>query len=96
MRRQDESGRDQARFIVKIAAAVFVVLMVIVWEQVHAVSLEKDLRRLRGEVDRLTYENGRLQMQIHQWTTPSHLEMMAKQRYSMIPLDAAHVIGISK
>ena len=49
---------------------------------------------MRLEADRLTYENGRLQMQIHQYEAPSNLEALAKKNFSMIPLDPSHRIGI--
>ncbi len=48
---------------------------------------------MRAEADRLTYENGRLQMQIHQYEAPSNLEMLAKKN-AMIPLDPSHRVGL--
>jgi cell division protein FtsL len=82
------------RFWVKLIGAFFVVLMLTVWEHVQAVNLEKDLRGLRRETDRLTYENGRMSMQIHQWESPSHLDIVARKELGMIPIDAQHVIGL--
>ena len=68
--------------------------MVRVWETVQSQRLEKRLKAFHQEADRLTYENGLLQMQIHQYAAPSHLEVLAKSNFSMIPLDASHRIGL--
>ena len=64
--------------------AILCVLMLRVWENVQSQRMERQLKILRTESDRLTYENGRLQMQIHQYEAPSHLEALAKKNYSMI------------
>jgi cell division protein FtsL len=91
------SGRPDAATIrkwVKICSAIMVVLMLRVWENVQAQRLERQLKTLRTEADRLTYENGRLQMHIHQYEAPSNLEALAKKNYAMIPLDPSHRIGI--
>jgi cell division protein FtsL len=80
----------------KLGTAVFVVLMVTVWEHVTAVRLETELKSLRKEHDRLTYETGRMQAQINHWTAPSNLDAIARKDFKMIPLDSQHVIGISK
>jgi cell division protein FtsL len=78
----------------KIFGAVLCILMVRVWETVQAQRLERQIKVLRLETDRLTYENGRLQMQIHQYEAPSNLEALAKKDFAMIPLDASHRIGL--
>jgi hypothetical protein len=49
---------------------------------------------MRLEADRLTYENGRLQMQVRRYEAPSNLEALAKKDFSMIPLDPSNRIGI--
>lgn len=77
----------------KICGAVLVVLMLRVWENVQAERLERGLRAKRLEADRLTYENGHLQMQIHQFESPSNLEVLAKQ-LALVPLDPARRVGI--
>ena len=77
----------------KICGVVLVVLMVRVWENVQAERLERRLAALRMESDRLAYENGRLQMQIHQYESPSNLETLAKA-LSFIPLDPGRRVGI--
>ena len=56
--------------------------------------LERGIKLMHLEADRLTYENGRLQMLIHQFEAPSHLEELAKKKYSMVPLDASHRVGL--
>ena len=85
---------DTVRRWVKICTVVMVVLMLRVWENVQVQRLERQLKGMRTEADRLTYENGRLQMQIHQYESPSNLEAMAKKNFSMIPLDPSHRVGI--
>ena len=79
---------------IKICSAIMVVLMLRVWENVQSQRLERQLKTLRTEADRLTYENGRLQTQIHQYEAPSHLEALAKNEYAMAPLDPSHRVGI--
>ena len=83
------------RFWAKLGAGVFIALLAMVWEHVEALRVEKDLSVMRREADRLTYENGRMQMQIHQWVSTSHLQDMARKDYGMIPVDPAHVIGVN-
>jgi cell division protein FtsL len=78
----------------KICALTLFVLMFRVWENVQSQRLERQLKNLRTEADRLTYENGRLQMQIHQYEAPSNLEALAKKNFSMIPLESSHRVGI--
>jgi hypothetical protein len=68
--------------------------MMRVWETVQVHRLERQLKTFHQEADRLTYENGRFQMQIHQYEAPSHLEAMAKTNYSMIPVDPSHRVGL--
>ena len=68
--------------------------MIRVWETVQAQRLERQLKTLRQDTDRMTYENGRLQMQIHQYEAPSNLEMLAKKNLSMMPLDSSHRVGL--
>ena len=77
----------------KIFAVVLTVLMLRVWENVQAQRLERGLAMKRAETDRLTYENGRLQMQIHQYEAPSNLEAMAKP-LSLAPLDPSRRVGM--
>jgi hypothetical protein len=78
---------------IKIFGLILTVLMLRVWENVQAQRLEHSLTAMRLEADRLTYENGLLQMQIHQFVAPSHLEVLAKE-LSMIPLDPSRRVGI--
>lgn len=80
----------------KILVGVFALLLVMVWEHVQATHLERELLPMRREADRLTYENARLQMQINQWVSPSHLESLAKKDYHMGPLDPSHRLGLEK
>jgi cell division protein FtsL len=84
---------QSARKWLKIFGAILAVLMLRVWENVQAQRLEKSLTAMRLESDRLTYENGGLQMQIHQYEAPSNLEAIAKQQ-SMVPLDPSHRVGM--
>src|SRR5437870_1416340 len=46
----------------KICGCILAVLMLRVWENVQSERLERGLIKKRLEADRLTYENGRLQM----------------------------------
>jgi cell division protein FtsL len=79
---------------IKICSVILVILMLRVWVNVQAQRLERQLKVMRTEADRLTYENGRLQMQIYQYEAPSNLEAIAKNNYSMVPLDPSHRVGI--
>jgi len=79
---------------IKICSVILIILMLRVWENVQAQRLDRQLKTSHMEADRLTYENGRLQMQIHQYESPSHLEAVAKKEYSMGPLDPSHRVGI--
>jgi cell division protein FtsL len=92
MRNQAEIEALRRRL--KILSIVLCILMVRVWETVEGQRLQRRLKTLRVETDRLTYENGLLQMQIHRFEAPSNLEAIAKKDLSMVPLDASHRIGI--
>jgi len=78
---------------IKICAITMAVLMLRVWETVQSQRLERELKTMRLEADRLTYENGKLQLQIHQYEAPSNLEGLAK-KIGMIPLDPSHRVGL--
>ncbi len=78
---------------IRICAIILAVLMVRVWEHVQAQRLGRRLAALRQETDKLTYENGRLQTQIHQFIAPSKLEAEAKER-KMTPITPAQRIGV--
>lgn len=84
------------RFWMKALTAMIVFLLLLVWEHVQASHMERQLKSMRKEADRLTYENARLQTQINQWVSPSHLDKVAKQELGMIPLDSEHVIGLQR
>jgi hypothetical protein len=92
MRRRVESRT--LRVWAKWCAAVLFVLLLRVWEHVESGRMERQLKTMRVEADRLTYENGRLQGQIHQWMAPSHLEAVARSEFQMAPVKSSHVIGI--
>ena len=90
-------GRVESELLkkrLKMIGVVLCILMVRVWETVQGQRLERQLMVMRLEADRLTYENGRLQMQIHQYEAPSNLEMLAKKNLSMMPLDSSHRVGL--
>lgn len=89
------SAGPEFRFWVKLGAGIFAALLFMVWEHVEALRVDKNLKVMRREVDRLTYENGRMQMQIHQWESTSHLQDIARKDYGMVPVDPAHVIGVN-
>ena len=71
----------------------FVVLVLValgmVWERVKARTFERESGHLRQEIDRLRYENGRLDVQLHQWISPTHLDSIARQTYGMAPAKPA-------
>jgi cell division protein FtsL len=94
--RERGGNPEEARFWMKLGAGIVVVLMLTVWEHVRANGLAKEVKTLRKDVDRLTYENGRMQMQINQWTSPSHLDAIARKEFGMAPIDGEHIIGIPK
>jgi cell division protein FtsL len=91
---RNQADLETLRRRIKIFSIVLCILMVRVWETVQGQRLERQLKTLRVEADRLTYENGRLQMQIHRYEAPSQLEAIAKKDFSMVPLDPSHRIGI--
>jgi len=78
----------------KLFGVILCILMVRVWETVQSQRFERQIKTLRQDADRLTYENGRLQMQIHQYEAPSNLEALARKNFAMIPLDSSHRIGL--
>ncbi len=81
-------------FWLKVLGAFFVVFFLVVWEHVQANRYERRVTILRREMDRLTYETALLQTQIHQRTTPSHLDDVARRDFGMEPLDAKRIIGL--
>jgi hypothetical protein len=91
---RSQAETEVLRRRLKIFGVILAVLMVRVWETVQSQRLERQISGLRLESDRLTYENGRLQMMIHQYEAPSHLEVVARGELNMIPLDASHRIGL--
>jgi len=93
--RRRRTDPAEIRFWSKIIGALFIVLLVTVWEHVQALNVERQIKMLRAETDRFAYENGRMDMQIHQWESPSHLDVVARHDFQMIPLDAPHVIGLN-
>lgn len=82
-------------FWLKLLGVFFMVLFMVIWEHVEAQRLERQVTLLRREVDRLTYETALLRTQIHQKTTPSHLDETARKDFHMEPTDASRVIGIA-
>jgi cell division protein FtsL len=84
------------QFWAKLSAGILVALLLMVWEHVQALRLNRDLQEMHQEADRLTYENGRMQTQVNEWISPSHLETVARQQFQMVPVDTNHVIGIEK
>lgn len=82
------------RFWINLGIAFVVVLLFMVWEHVEANRLRSKNKDLRREADRLTYENGLMQTQIHRWTSPTHLDQIARQQHHMAPLDSKQVIGL--
>jgi cell division protein FtsL len=74
----------------KSFAALFVIVALgMVWQRVKVRTYERECGHLRQDIDRLRYENGRLDMQIHQWISPSHLDTIARQTYAMAPVKPA-------
>jgi len=91
-RSQDSS----LKFWAQIAAAFLVALLLTVWEHVQSGVISQQLKILHAQADRLTYENARMQMQVHQWVSPSHLDQIAREEYHLAPLDGAHTIGLKQ
>ncbi len=85
--------KDYMRKWMKYCALILAVLMLRVWENVQAQRLKRQVGTMRSEVDRLTYQNGLLQKQIHQSLAPSRLDAAAKER-SMGPLPPERRVGI--
>ena len=88
-----QADMQNVRKWIKICGAVLAVLMLRVWENVEAQRLDRRLTQMRLETDRLTYENGKLQLLVHQYESPSNLEALAKAQ-SMVPLDPSHRVGL--
>lgn len=78
----------------KLFGIVLLVLMARVWIHVQAQRLDRQVKSLRLEADRLMYENGRLQVQVHQHVSPANLEWLAKSNYAMGPLEPKRRIGL--
>lgn len=84
------------QFWVKLLAGVVAVLLVAVWEHVEALRLDRHLKTLRKDADRMLYENSRMQAQINQWISPSHLDRLAKEQFHMALPDPKHLLGIQE
>lgn len=80
----------------KILGAVFAVLMGMVWEHVEALHMERQVKAMHREADRLVYENAQLQVKINQLESPSRLDTIAKTQLGMGPLDARHIIEVDQ
>ena len=81
-------------FWLKILGAFFVVFFLVILEHVEYQRSERRVIQLRREMDRLMYETALMRSQIHQRTTPSQLDAMARKDYGMEPIDPSRVIGI--
>ncbi len=84
------------RFGLKLLGGVVAVLLAMVWEHVEALRLQRQIRSMHKEVDRLVYENSRVQTQINQWMSPSNLDQVAKKEFHMMPPDPQHLIGVQR
>jgi len=93
--KRSRADSEVLRFWGRLISGVFVILMLMVWEHVQALRWQRQLVDVQHEVDRLTYENGRMRMQIHQWVSPSHLDSIARSQYGMAPVDAKHRIALT-
>lgn len=71
-----------------LIAGVVATAMLLVWQRVQARHYQRESARLQQDIDALRYENGRLDTQIHQWVSPSHLDSLAKTTFKMAPPDA--------
>jgi cell division protein FtsL len=78
----------------KILGTWMVVLMFMVWQHVQSRHLERRLASLRKEEDQMIFQNSRMQSQINQFISPSHLDTMARKELNMVPLDAQHRVGV--
>jgi len=81
-------------FWTKLVGGMFVVLMLMVWEHVEAMHLERVLKGMQKEEDQLIFQNARMQSQINQWISPSHLDSVARKEFGMLPLDPRHRYGV--
>lgn len=86
--------QENIRRAVQLIALAFIVMLLMVWEHVEAVRLKQKVGMMRREVDRLTYENGRMRMHVHQWESPSHLQAVARDTYKMASPDPKQVIAL--
>jgi len=80
------ASRESLTPWVRLGVVLVFVLVGMVWQRVQARSLDREAKAIRLEVDRLRFQNGNLQSQIHQWTAPSRLEALAKEKYGLVPL----------
>ena len=71
-----------------------ILMMFMVWQHVQALHLERALKGMRKEEDELIFQNSRLQSQINQWVSPSHLETMARKDLGMVPVDPLHRVKV--
>jgi cell division protein FtsL len=92
--RWQRSATESLRSWLKILGGTLVVLLFMVWQHVEARHLERSLKGMRKEEDELIYQNAHMQSQINQCISPSHLETVARKDLGMIPLDAAHRVGV--
>jgi cell division protein FtsL len=88
------SSADAPYVWMKIMSATVFILMLIVWEHVEALHLQRQNKGMKKEEDQLIYENARMQSQINQWESPSHLDNIARKELGMQPLDPKHRIGV--
>jgi len=93
MRFKRATQENLMAWVQSLGAAIFV-LMFMVWQHVQAQHLERELKGMRKEEDELIFQNSRLQSQINQWVSPSHLEIMARKELGMQPLDAQHRVRV--
>jgi cell division protein FtsL len=78
----------------RVMGGIVLVLMLIVWEHVEALHLQRQIKGMAKEEDQLIFQNAHLQSQINQWISPSHLDSVARKSLGMIPLDSQHRIGV--
>lgn len=89
------SSAHPPAYWMKMISAICFILMLIVWEHVQALQLQREVKGIQKEADQLIYQNARLQSQINQWESPSHLDHMARKELGMMPLDTKHRIGVN-
>jgi cell division protein FtsL len=92
--RWNRTSSDAFFYWMKVLVASLGLLMFIVWQHVQGRHLERQLNTMRKEEDQLVYQNARLQSQLNQWLSPSHLETMARKELSMAAPDAKHRVGV--